>query len=100
MDGGDGAARGSPASPEGVMSTQRDRGLLLTRDRPGGDYGQLLDICAILSVVAGFLEVMFSAPRLAVPMFLVFTAINLAWVAVFWYMSHGPCTEAQLPWIY
>jgi signal transduction histidine kinase len=85
---------------ECTMINQRDRGLVLTRGQPGGDYGQLLDVCAYLSVAAGYLVVIFASPRLSWPSLLVFTAINLAWVAVYWYMSRGPCKEPQLPWIY
>jgi signal transduction histidine kinase len=85
---------------ERMMIDPQDRGLVLTRDRPGGDYGQLLDVCAYLSVAAGFLEVISASPHLSWPAMILFTACNVAWVSVFWFMSRGPCKQEQLPWIY
>ncbi|HEV2237357.1 MAG TPA: sensor histidine kinase [Ktedonobacterales bacterium] len=82
------------------MIDPRDRGLLLTRDHAGEDFPRVLDVCAYLSVSAGFLEAVISTPRLSWPQFLVFTALNIAWVSLYWYMSRGPCIESQLSLIF
>ncbi|HEY7984380.1 MAG TPA: sensor histidine kinase [Ktedonobacterales bacterium] len=78
----------------------RNKNLMLTRERPGGGFGSLLDLCAYLSVVAGYLDVVLAANHITWAPFLLFTALNIAWAAVYWYMSNGPCREEQIPWIF
>jgi signal transduction histidine kinase len=83
-----------------MMVDPRDRGLLLTRASAGEDFPRVLDVCAYLSVCAGFLEAVLSSPHLSWPAFFAFTALNIAWVSLYWYMSRGPCIESQLPFVF
>jgi signal transduction histidine kinase len=66
------------------------------REAPGGDLSSLVDICAYLTVAAGYLYAVLATSHLTLVPFTLFTLVNVAWVGTYWYMTRGPCPANKL----
>jgi signal transduction histidine kinase len=58
------------------------------REPPGGSFVGLMNLAAYIALAIGFLLAMLTSRHPALGPFLLFTAINLAWLALFLYMQY------------
>ncbi len=67
------------------------------REPPGGDFAGIMDLAAYTTIAIGYLLAVLTSRHLTLGPFLLFSAINLAWLAVFLYLQREDTRPETTP---